>query len=151
MEAIERQLESARQGDSEPLSMLYKRFLPGIFGYIVTRVPDRPTAEDLTSEVFLQMVEGIHRLRATDEVGFSAWLLRIARVAVAGYYRKREKQPVQVSLPTESGEEMQAERLSILASSLETDPAYWTEAREEWMTVGPGINRLHEKKRHARA
>jgi RNA polymerase sigma-70 factor, ECF subfamily len=147
MEAIERQLEYARQGDAEALSSLYRRFLPGIFGYIATRVPDRPTAEDLTSEVFLQMVEGIHRLRATDEAGFSAWLLRIARVAVAGYYRKREKQPAQVSLSTESGEEIQAERLSILANSLETDPAYWTEAREEWLTVVQAINTLTEEQR----
>ncbi|HEX6481864.1 MAG TPA: sigma factor, partial [Ktedonobacteraceae bacterium] len=67
--------------------------MPGIFGYMATRVPDRSTAEDLTSDVFLQMVEGIHRLRAEDEAGFTAWLLRIARVTVAGYYRKREKQP----------------------------------------------------------
>lgn len=147
MEAIERQLESARQGDSEALSILYKRFLPGIFGYIVIRVPDRSTAEDLTSEVFLQMVEGIDRLRATDEAGFTAWLLRIARVAVAGYYRKREKQPVQVSLPTESGEEMQAERQALPANSLETDPAYWTEAREEWHAVVQAINTLTEEQR----
>ncbi len=71
--------------------MLYKRFLPGVFGSIATRVPDRATAEDLTSEVFLQMIEGIHRLRAKDEAGFVARLLRIARVVVAGYSRKREK------------------------------------------------------------
>jgi RNA polymerase sigma-70 factor (ECF subfamily) len=147
MEAIEHLLESARQGDSEALSMLYKRFLPGIFSYIVIRVPDRFTAEDLTSDVFLQMVEGIHHLRATDEAGFTAWLLRIARVAVAGYYRKREKQPVQVSLPAESREGMQAERLAIPANSLETDPAYWTEAREEWHAVVQAINTLTEEQR----
>jgi RNA polymerase sigma-70 factor, ECF subfamily len=91
MEAIERQLDRARQGDSRALSRLYKRFLPGVFGSIATRVPARAIAEDLTSEVFLQMIEGIHRLRAKDEAGFVAWLLRIARVVVAGYSRKREK------------------------------------------------------------
>src|SRR5258708_3874601 len=98
MDAAVDQLDRARRGDSEALSALYNQFLPGVFGYIATRVPDRTIAEDLTSEVFLQMVEGIHRLRAQDEAGFVAWLLRIARVTVAGYYRKRAKQPIPLSL-----------------------------------------------------
>src|SRR2546430_13418064 len=90
MEAISRQLDRARRGESEALSMLYRQFLPGVFGYIAARVPDRTTAEDLTSEVFLKMVEGISHLRATDEAGFVAWLLQIARITVAGYYRDRK-------------------------------------------------------------
>jgi RNA polymerase sigma-70 factor (ECF subfamily) len=147
MEAIERLLDRARQGDSEALSILYNQFLRGIFGYIATRVPDRATAEDLTSEVFLQMVEGIHRLRANDEAGFTAWLLCIARVVVAGYYRQREKQPTQVPLPGEPWEETQAERLLIAASSPESDPVHWMEAREDWQTVVQAINTLTEEQR----
>lgn len=140
MEAIERQLDRARQGDSKALSMLYKRFLPGVFSSIATRVPDRAITEDLTSEVFLQMIEGIHHLRAKDEAGFVAWLLRIARVVVAGYSRKREKQAAQISLPLESWEEAQAESLIIQANSPDTDPAYWTEAREDWNAFVQAIN-----------
>jgi DNA-directed RNA polymerase specialized sigma24 family protein len=47
---------------------------------------DRATAEDLTSEVFVQMVEGISHLRASDETGVASWMLQITRVTVAGYY-----------------------------------------------------------------
>src|SRR5205085_12089472 len=105
MEAISRQLDRARRGESEALSMLYRQFLPGVFGYIATRVPDRATAEDLTSEVFLKMVEGIGHVRANNEAGFAAWLLQIARITVAGYYRKREGLPGLVSLDLQSREE----------------------------------------------
>lgn len=147
MEAIERLLGRARQGDSEAVSMLYHQFLRGMFGYIATRVPDRATAEDLTSEVFLRMVEGLPRLRANDEVGFTAWLVRIARVVVADYYRQREKQPAQVPLPGEPWEQTQAERLVLLASGPESDPAHWTEAREDWWTVVEAINTLTEEQR----
>jgi len=147
LEAIERLLVRARQGDSEALSMLYNQFLHGIFGYIAMRVPDRATAEDLTSDVFLQMVEGIGRLRANDEAGFTAWLLCIARVVVAGYYREREKQPTQVPLPDEPWEQMQAERLLISASIPESDPVHWMEAREDWGTVVQVINTLTEEQR----
>src|SRR5438876_5445333 len=98
MEAISRQLDRARRGESEALSMLYRQFLSGVFGYIAARVPDRTTAEDLTSEVFLKVVEGVGRLRAEDEASFAAWLFQIARMTVAGYYRQREKQPIFVPL-----------------------------------------------------
>ena len=37
MEAISRQLDRARRGESEALSMLYRQFLPGVFGYIAAR------------------------------------------------------------------------------------------------------------------
>jgi RNA polymerase sigma-70 factor (ECF subfamily) len=44
------------------------------------------------------MVEGISHLRASDEAGVAAWMLQITRATVAGYYRKRERQPALVSL-----------------------------------------------------
>jgi RNA polymerase sigma-70 factor (ECF subfamily) len=147
MEGIERLLDDARQGNAEALSALYHRFLPGIFGYIATRVPNRATAEDLTADVFLQMVEGIHQLRAEDEAGFSAWLLRIARVTVAGYYRKREKQPAPLSLSGEAWENTYTAPLMLLESHPEADPVQWTEAREDWQAVVQAINHLTEEQR----
>jgi len=56
MEAIDRQFYRAQRGEPEALNALYRRLLPGVFAYSAARVPDRVTAEDLTSEVFLQMV-----------------------------------------------------------------------------------------------
>jgi RNA polymerase sigma-70 factor (ECF subfamily) len=147
METMEHLLEQARQGETRALSTLYRRFLPAIFGYIAMRVPDRVTAEDLTSEVFLQMIEGIHHLKATDEAGFAAWLLRIARVAVAGYYRKRARQPMLVPLSDESWEEMYTASLVVSPNTSSGDPASWMETREEWQTVAQAINALTEEQR----
>lgn len=147
MEAIEPLLGKARQGESEALSELYQQFLPGIFGYVALRVPDRATAEDITSEVFLQMVEGIHNLKANDEAGFIAWLLRIARVAVAGYYRKRARQPELLPLPEKSWEEARAEYQLVLQNEPVSDPALSLEAREDWRIVAQAINHLTEEQR----
>jgi RNA polymerase sigma-70 factor (ECF subfamily) len=144
MDNVVHLLQRARQGDSEALSVLYRQFLPGIFGYIATRVPERTIAEDLTSEVFLQMVEGIHALRAGDEAGFAAWLLRIARVTVAGYYRKRERQPQMLSLPNEDA---QGEALPFLETHPETNPVFQAETREDWKRVVQAINHLTEEQR----
>lgn len=147
MKAIEDLLEQARQGDAGALGTLYTRFLPGIFSYVALRVPDRTTAEDLTSEVFLQMVESIHQLKARDEPGFVAWLLRIAQVTVAGYYRKRERQPVLAPLPDEPWEERWETSLVVSSSSASGDPVAWMETREEWQKVVQAINTLTEEQR----
>src|SRR5215467_10510502 len=122
MEAIDR----ARRGEPEALSALYRRFLPAVFGYMAARVPDRATAEDLTSAVFVQMVEHISRLRASDETSVAAWLLQIARVTVAGYYRKRAHQPAFVSL--EPREEESGEGRVIPDSNPTLDPVRSAEA-----------------------
>ena len=137
-------LNQARQGDGEALGALYRQFLPGIFGYIAARMPERSLAEDLTSEVFLKMVEGIHKVRTNDEAGFAAWLLRIAQLTVDGYYRGREKQPLLVSLtpirPT-SEEDILATHYA------DDDPAQIAEIRDEWQSVVQAMNALTEEQR----
>ncbi len=144
-----RQLDRAKQGESEALSALYREFLPIVFGYIAVRVSDRATAEDLTSEVFLKMVEGISRLRATEKAGFAAWILQIARLSVAGYYRHREGQPTVVSLTStaweEEGEEQEHPVFS--PASQASDPAAQIETREAWREVVAAINALSEEQR----
>ncbi len=148
MEAFKGQLDRARRGEPEALSTLYRQLLPGVFGYIAARVPDRATAEDLTSEVFVKMVEGISRLRASDEAGVAAWILQIARVTVAGYYRKRERQPAFVPLEsTFWEEETSGENQVIGASNPNLDPVRSAEARDEWNAVVQAINTLTEEQR----
>ncbi len=148
MKAINSLLDCARRGESEALSTLYRQFLPGVFAYIAARVPDRATAEDLTSEVFLKMVEGISQLRASDEAGFAAWILQIARITVAGYYRKRENQPAFVSLePRPWEEEEHREDQVIPANSPDVDPVLQAESRDEWNAVVNAINTLTEDQR----
>ena len=145
---FEQQLEYARQGKPEGLSALYRQFLPGVFAYMAARVPDRSTAEDLTSEVFLSMVEGIHRVQAQDEAGFAAWLFRVARITVAGYYRKREQQPTLLSLTSTLFEEEEGEEaLAIPAHHPESDPVRRAEARDAWNEVVQAINQLTEEQR----
>jgi RNA polymerase sigma-70 factor (ECF subfamily) len=148
MKAMNRLLDDARRGETEALSMLYRQFLPGVFGYIAARVPDRATAEDLTSEVFLKMVEGISQLRASDEAGFAAWILQIARITVAGYYRKRENKPALVSLePRFWEEEGSGANEAIPANNPDVDPVLRAESRDEWNTVVNAINTLTEEQR----
>jgi RNA polymerase sigma-70 factor, ECF subfamily len=139
-------LERARNGEAEAISALYRRFLSGVYWYIAARVPDRDIAEDLTSEVFLEMVENINKVRANNEAMFASWLFQIARITVAGYYRKHKRVPASVSLETTPWED-DANTAVISTGHPEYDPIQWAEARDEWHVVVEAINALTEEQR----
>lgn len=128
-------LECARRRDLEAISLLYRQFLPGIFAYVLFRIPDRGTAEDLTSDIFLHMVESIHKVKATDEAAFAAWLFQIARNTVAGYYRVRERMPV--SLQDDAD----------LIVHPRSDPAQYVENCEDRSALVQAMNMLTEEQR----
>lgn len=65
----------------------YHEYLPRILNYIRLRVGGEDLAQDLTAAVFERAVAKQHTLRKPE--AFGAWLFRIARNVVAGYYRQR--------------------------------------------------------------
>jgi len=66
---------------------LYRRHYDAVFRYCVHRLFERQAAEDVTSEVFLKVVENIHRFRGNEQQ-FRCWLYRIATNAVNNHLRK---------------------------------------------------------------
>src|SRR5262245_8030827 len=68
-----------RQQDQQALSALYQRFLPVVYRFVLARVDDQHLAEDLTADTFFAMVKDIGSTHTSDELGFSAWVLGIAR------------------------------------------------------------------------
>ena len=89
-------LARARSMDQQAVSLLYKRFLPTVYRYALARVGDIHSAEDVTSETFSAMLESIDTVLASDELGFSAWLLGIARNKALMHFRKLLGQPSMV-------------------------------------------------------
>ena len=81
-----RLVEAARSSPAA-LGQLYRRHYDAVFRYCVHRLFDRTAAEDVTSTVFLKVVEGLDAFRG-DERGFRNWLYRIATNAVNNHLRK---------------------------------------------------------------
>ena len=82
-------LEEARSGSRPALGALYRDLFPGVLGYLRARVPGE--AEDLASEVFLDVVSGLHRFSG-DESGFRGWVFTIARRRAIDLGRKVSRQ-----------------------------------------------------------
>lgn len=79
----------AQAFEPEAVSELYRRYADLIYRYIVYRVGDSSTAEDLLGDVFVRALE---RLPEYRELGrpFEAWLYSIAHSKVIDYYRRQK-------------------------------------------------------------
>ena len=88
LEALNPELiRRAQEGETLVVSEIYDRYQRSIFRYLYYRVGDQQTAEDLTSEVFLRMIEKISSYR-DQRTSFQAWLFQIARNLSIDHYRK---------------------------------------------------------------
>jgi RNA polymerase sigma-70 factor (ECF subfamily) len=132
-------LERARALDQAALSMLYRRFMPVVYRYVLARVSGVQVAEDVTSETFLAVVAGIRGMRATDELTFAAWVLGIARHKVATHFRRQSTQPA--TRPWLPGDDQP------LTVADEGDPLAIITARESWAEVVAALNQLTEEQR----
>ncbi len=78
-------VRQALNGDSNALVQLYRHHLDYIYRYVYMHVGTQADAEDLTSEIFLQMMENLDRYRGRGK--FRSWLLGIARHVVNDFWR----------------------------------------------------------------
>ena len=85
---IDRYVVLAQKGESSAFEALYDHFFDQIFRYIVFKTSDSSTAEDLTEDVFLRMLESIKKFKPQGHP-FSSWLFRIAHNRVIDHYRKQ--------------------------------------------------------------
>ncbi len=131
---FEQVLIRARGSDQPAIGMLYRRFNSAVFRYIISRVADVPSAEDVTSETFVAMIRGIASTRATDELSFAAWLLGIARNQVLVHYRRTKTHP-QVELKNRHNNEAQS-------VAEEGDPLLVLMARESWTETVDALKQL---------
>jgi RNA polymerase sigma-70 factor, ECF subfamily len=101
-------VDTARR-DPSKFGELYEMYFELVYAYIVRRVRDRDTAEDLTSEVFHKALANLGNFEWRG-APFGAWLIRIAANAVADHLKRDARDHAKCSpAPEPSSEpEMQA-------------------------------------------
>lgn len=108
-------LQRARDRDPAALALIYDTYALKIYGYIYKHIRDAQRAEDLTSTVFLKMLESLERNRfAKDKL--QSWLYRIAYHTIIDDVRRQKRRPVQplyetISQPPELDTEFILEKL----------------------------------------
>jgi RNA polymerase sigma-70 factor (ECF subfamily) len=85
-------LEQARRFDPDALRALHNRLYEPVYRYVHFKVSDPQASEDLTSEVFLKMLEALKQGKMWHTTP-DAWVFGIARNVVADHYRKAGRRP----------------------------------------------------------
>jgi RNA polymerase sigma-70 factor (ECF subfamily) len=86
----ERSLVESAKHDRAALAALYREHYSAIAGYVHRRVSDRDEANDIVSDVFLEMVRGIKRYRHRG-IPFRIWLYRLATAQLSRWARRRHR------------------------------------------------------------
>jgi RNA polymerase sigma-70 factor (ECF subfamily) len=86
-------IEQARR-DPEAFAALYRRYLTPVYRYLYSRLGSIHDAEDITSQVFIETLEGLSTNHYRAGGCFSAWLFTIARRRLVDFYRQRPTAPL---------------------------------------------------------
>ena len=73
--------------DADAFEAFYRQHLPWVRRFVARRVDDPHTAADLTADIFVAVIDGAARYRATSGTP-AAWLAGIARNVVADHVRR---------------------------------------------------------------
>jgi RNA polymerase sigma-70 factor (ECF subfamily) len=88
--------ELARQAGTQDgraaFAALYRRYLTPVYRYFRARTGDAALAEDLTSQTFVAVLEGLPRYR--ERGSFAGWLFTIAARRLADHLRSRSSLPL---------------------------------------------------------
>jgi RNA polymerase sigma-70 factor, ECF subfamily len=124
-------IQRAVSGDPDAFAALYDFYVEQIYRFVLFRVGDEQTAEDLTSQVFLKAWDNLSSYQIRGLL-FRAWLFRIARNSVIDYYRTYKEtiplEPNALTKPDPAAEvgdqveqQLQAEELRLALQQLTED------------------------------
>jgi RNA polymerase sigma-70 factor (ECF subfamily) len=117
----------AQQHDEMALTQIYEENFDRIYRYIVLKIGDRTEAEDMTQQVFINVLKSISSYKSKG-MPFTSWLYRIAHNQVVDFLRKKSRRtlvPLDESMPSMADDpestavrRIEIERLAVAAKKL---------------------------------
>ena len=135
---LESVIERARGHDADALAEIYRRYVRRVFGLCRYMLDSRESAEDATSDVFLNLQRSIDSYDGS--IPFPRWLLRVASNQCIDALRRRQRRR-KVIMELDDGAAV------IEAASLEPSPLGAVISMEERVQVRDTIARLPENYR----
>jgi RNA polymerase sigma-70 factor (ECF subfamily) len=80
-------ISRAKAGDKAAVTAIYEAYKQKIYRFMYYRLDDAQAAEDLTTEVFLRVIEGLPGYHQNG-VPFQGWLFQIAHNLTIDYFRR---------------------------------------------------------------
>jgi RNA polymerase sigma-70 factor, ECF subfamily len=90
-------LAGVRRLDPQALAEAHDKYYPAIFRFVAYKVGNQETAEDLTSDVFVRLLDAV-RDRHAPQNTLRGWLYSVASHVVSDYHRKKYRGNQEVDL-----------------------------------------------------
>jgi len=119
--------------DPQVISAIHNQYYPDIYRFARFRVSDEVTAEDIAGEVFIRLLEAVHKGRG-PRINLRGWLLRTTANIVNDYFRKIYNRPV------EELSEMHENSMDLYLP--QEDPVVILERSEQNRLVQNGLEKL---------
>ena len=90
------EIERLNTLDPQVITTIHTRYYPEVFRFARFRVSDEVTAEDIAGDVFMHLLEAVHKGRG-PMTNIQGWLIRTTANLVNNYFRKLYNQPKEES------------------------------------------------------
>ena len=101
-------LARARALEGRALGQIHDQYYPELYRFALYRTGDPATAEDIAAEVFVRLLDALHKNRA-PQTTLRGWLFGVAAHLVADHFRRRPAEPLADTLPASSAPAAEAE------------------------------------------
>ena|SRR3989344_5099812 len=105
---------AAAKNNPEAFALLYDKYLTPVYRYFLVRVSHVETAEDLSSQTFLQAFKAFARYEPRGQI-FGTWLFTIAHNILVNNYRKPSTRALDEAGDLASGQNIENEVAGQLA------------------------------------
>ena len=135
----------AQKGKEAAYRELLKRYERPVFSLVFRMVRDRETAEDLTQETFVRVLNNIDRY--SPEFKFSSWLFKIANNLTIDYLRRRRVDTISIEGAPDAVTAESLKATSIALASGDESPLAELESRELGIAIERAIGKLRPEYR----
>ena len=108
---VHQELDGLRELDSQVIGTVYDRYFADVYRFVVYKLNDEQVAEDISSDVFVRLLEAVKKKRG-PQTNIKGWLLATASNAVADHLRKVYRRPTEAlseTMPDENASTMREE------------------------------------------
>ena len=101
MMETQRELDGLQKLDSQAIGAVYDQYFSEVYRYVLYRVGDATFAEDISSDVFMRLLEAAQNGQS-PKTSLRGWLIGTASHIVMDHFRKKYRRPeeeISESLP----------------------------------------------------
>ncbi len=132
------EIDSLNTLDPQVITAIHNQYYPEVYRFACFRVSDELIAEDIAGEVFMQLLEAVHKGRG-PATNLRGWLIRTTANIVNDHYRSKYNRPKE-----ESTEVLESKTDLYLA---QPDPVVLTDLEERKQQLLRAIDQLTDSQK----